>query len=122
AVVQHAYGEMLLRRNAGGDRERAGQMLDRALATAREIGLARIVRRISELGAPAPLDAAPAGQGVFRREGEFWTVRFGEGTFRLKDTKGMRYVASLLARPGVEVHVMELVAAGERGSAASRGA
>src|SRR5438477_384766 len=66
--------------------------------------------------------AVPAGENAFRREGQFWTVRFGGATFRLKDTKGMRYIAALLVRPGVEVHVMELVAAGEGTAAVSSAA
>src|SRR5205823_804016 len=36
-----------------------------------------------------------------------------------KDTKGMRYIAALLARPGVEVHAMELAASVEDARVAS---
>src|SRR5205823_6110088 len=115
-AVRYAYGDMLLRRNGPGDRERAREHLEEALSTAREIGLNLLVRKIEELGAPGrPAAAAIAGESVFRREGEFWTVGFGDAMFRLKDTKGMRHLAALLARPGIEVHVMELVAASSGG-------
>ncbi|MFL1485763.1 tetratricopeptide repeat protein [Marinobacter sp. LN3S78] len=53
--------------------------------------------------------------GVFRCEGEMRTVTFGGGTVRLKDLKGMRYLERLLAEPGREFHVLDLVAV-ERGA------
>ncbi len=54
---------------------------------------------------------AGAGQnekGVFRKEGEYWTVGYGGKTFRLKDTKGLGYLAHLLRHPSVEFHVLDL--------------
>src|SRR6202140_5195719 len=47
--------------------------------------------------------------GIFRNEGEFWTVGYGGKTFRLKDTKGLGYLVHLLRYPGVEFHVLDLV-------------
>jgi predicted ATPase len=47
--------------------------------------------------------------GVFRKEGEFWTVGYGGKTFRLKDTKGLGSLVHLLRHPGVEFHVLDLV-------------
>ena len=77
--------------------------------------------------APAPtapvehqdaLDERPtAGGNIFRREGDYWTVTFDGHTVRVRDLKGMRYLARLLADPGREFHVLDLVAA-ETGSAA----
>src|SRR6202050_1131529 len=46
--------------------------------------------------------------GVFRKEGEYWTVGYGGKTFRLRDTKGLGYLAHLLRHPGVEFHVLDL--------------
>jgi tetratricopeptide (TPR) repeat protein len=57
------------------------------------------------LGVPA------ARSNVFRREGDYWTVTFDGDTVRLRDVKGMRYLARLLADPGREHHVLDLVAA-----------
>ncbi len=46
-------------------------------------------------------------------EGEFWTMTARTaGTFRLKDTLGLQYLARLLAAPGREIHVLDLVAGG----------
>jgi hypothetical protein len=58
-----------------------------------------------------------ASVNTFRREGDYWTVTFEEHTIRVRDLKGMRYLARLLADPGREFHVLDLVAA-ERGSLA----
>jgi len=63
-------------------------------------------------------DAQPAASlDVFRREGDYWTVIFEAQTVRVRDLKGMRYLARLLADPGREFHVLDLVAA-ETGSGA----
>ena len=48
---------------------------------------------------------------MFRREGDYWTVLFEGSTVRVRDLKGMHYLARLLADPGREYHVLDLVAA-----------
>jgi tetratricopeptide (TPR) repeat protein len=48
---------------------------------------------------------------VFRREEDYWLVVFEGHTVRLRDLKGMHYLARLLASPGREHHVLDLVAA-----------
>ena len=57
-------------------------------------------------------DEQPAASlNVFRREGDYWSVIFEGHTVRVRDLKGMRYLARLLADPGREYHVLDLVAA-----------
>ncbi len=64
-------------------------------------------------------DEQPTGSaGVFRREGDYWSVTFEGRTVRVRDLKGLRYLARLLAEPGREYHVLDLVAA-ETGHGAS---
>jgi hypothetical protein len=82
-----------------------------------------LVGRRGEVMAPFMAGAAglpsEVGRNVFRREGEYWTVAF-EGTMvRLKDAKGLRHLARLLAHPGREFHAVDLEAA--EGSGASPG-
>jgi AAA ATPase domain len=48
-------------------------------------------------------------QAIFRKEGEYWTVGYGGNSFRLKDTKGLGYLAHLLRHPATEFHVLDLV-------------
>jgi len=49
------------------------------------------------------------GAAVFRREGEYWTVEHGRTAVRLRDSKGLGYLAELVATPGVERHALDLV-------------
>jgi hypothetical protein len=61
-------------------------------------------------GTGGPASTVPYAQtGVFRKEGEYWTVGYGRNSFRLRDTKGLGYLAHLLRHPGVEFHVLDLV-------------
>jgi len=48
---------------------------------------------------------------AFRREGDYWALGYAGTTVRLADTKGMRYLARLLADPGREFHALDLVTA-----------
>src|SRR5262250_3836054 len=58
------------------------------------------LRRLADLIERA---AAPAASGnVFRREGEYWTVRYDGSVARLRDAKGLGYLAQLLGNPGRE--------------------
>ncbi|SRR6266852_4417266 len=56
------------------------------------------------------------GQPIFCKEGEYWAIGYGRKYFRLKDTKGLGYLAHLLRHPGVEFHVLDLAGgiAGQR--------
>jgi hypothetical protein len=65
----------------------------------------------------APNEQPLVSANVFRREGDYWSVIFDGQTVRVRDLKGMRYLARLLADPGREYHVLDLVAA-ETGSGA----
>ena len=58
---------------------------------------------------PGASGSRSSENGIFRKEGEFWTVGYGGKTFRLKDTKGLGYLVHLLRHPGVEFHVLDLV-------------
>ncbi|MFZ1122464.1 MAG: AAA family ATPase, partial [Candidatus Binataceae bacterium] len=64
-------------------------------------------------GSADPGDPGPSVRslqnGVFRKEGEYWTVGYGGKAFRLKDTKGLGYLAHLLRHPGAEFHVLDLM-------------
>ena len=48
-------------------------------------------------------------QAIFRKEGEFWAIGYPGKFFRLKDTKGLGYLAHLLHHPAAEFHVLDLV-------------
>jgi uncharacterized membrane protein/CheY-like chemotaxis protein len=63
-------------------------------------------------------------QAIFRKEGEYWAIGYGKKSFRLKDTKGLGYLAHLLRHPAIEFHVLDLSGgiAGEREDKTSQSA
>ncbi len=66
--------------------------------------------RSAAAGAGEPvLSLRSAQRGAFRKEGEYWTVGHGGKSFRLKDTKGLGYLAHLIRHPAAEFHVLDLV-------------
>lgn len=121
AHTQHEYANLLLRRARPEDQGRARQMLDQAATTAVGIGMTRLaeqidglrpleeravgVREIADSGAE-PAEAA--GTELFRREGEYWTIRYGGSVVRLPNSKGLQCLAQLLTHPGREFHVLDL--------------
>ena len=121
---------MLLARGQATARSRAAELLDGALATADTLGMAAVAEGIRTLqaaqaGQPVPAEPAAAleaARNLFRREGEYWTVAYQGSMVRLKDAKGLRHLARLLAHPGQEFHAVDLEAAeGQPGQAAPLG-
>jgi tetratricopeptide (TPR) repeat protein len=49
-------------------------------------------------------------ENLFRREGEYWTVCYRGRVVRLKNMRGLEYIALLLGQPGKEVHALDLSA------------
>jgi len=73
---------------------------------------------VRQRGEPAPRKCTMPSRGrqrrplpapaVFRREGEYWTIAYDGAVVRLRDAKGLHYVAYLLGHPGREVYVADL--------------
>jgi tetratricopeptide (TPR) repeat protein len=134
ARTQLACAEALRSRGRPGDRERAETLRTAAEQTARALGMQNLLARaaaparkahdppaLASVAAEprAPLVGgapAPPTRGVFHHSGEHWTVGEGSTRLRLKDSKGMRYLAALLGRPACEIHVNELIG-GDQGAA-----
>lgn len=114
ARAQSRLASLMLSQNPdAAKRARVAAMLAEAGQCAAELGLADVTARVERLrtklgSAPAPA-LAEAGH-AFRQEGEVWTVRYEGKEVRLKDGKGPRYLAALLAAPGRELHVLQFVA------------
>jgi hypothetical protein len=60
--------------------------------------------QLSAPGGPGVED----GEQVFRREGEYWTIVFDGVTSRLRDARGLRHLAVLLAHPHEPVAALAL--------------
>src|SRR2546427_11427707 len=59
------------------------------------------------------VDAADGQRkGEFVREGDYWTISFAARVLRLRDAKGLLYLAHLLRRPGQPVSVLDLAEQG----------
>src|SRR5262249_55987034 len=63
--------------------------------------------------APA-LSAAMEDACVFRQEGEYWTLAYHGKMARLRDTRGLHYIARLLTQPGCDLHVRDLATMNQR--------
>lgn len=99
-----------------GRDEAARRHFDDALASHRAMGAMLLVEateryRDANLG-PASTPSA-ASNAAFRREGELWTLAYEEKSVGMKDAKGLRDLATLLAAPGHAIHVTELLGATE---------
>ena len=59
------------------------------------------------LGSPGP----SVETHRFQREGDYWTIAFAGTVVRVRDMRGLQYLARLLGRPGARIRVEHLVAA-----------
>src|ERR1700676_4450166 len=105
-----AQPELVLRLAQGYDLERRGSP-EIGPERLREIQIVRDTQS-ARSGSPSTRALGPnvrsAQKGVFRKEGEYWTVGYSGKAFRLKDTKGLGYLAHLLRHPATEFHVLHL--------------
>ena len=67
-------------------------------------------RAASSVGAPRLLERTTAEHdgNVFRRDGDYWTIRHRSVEFRLRDSKGLRDLRELLSRPGTAIAALDL--------------
>jgi hypothetical protein len=114
AHTEREYAAMLLRRAAPGDRERADALRAAAMRTYSELGMQTYLERAAALAVdPFPAEGAAGAHCVLRREGDSWAVGYEGASFRLRDAKGLRYLARLLADPERELHVVDLAGAAD---------
>jgi DNA-binding response OmpR family regulator len=88
------------------------QAIDRKIGQATaEQGQTATRERILRAGLPTVIPSTQRSVfNIFLRESEYWTVVYANTTVRLKDAKGLHYLAYLLQRPGQDVHVFDLLA------------
>jgi class 3 adenylate cyclase len=56
---------------------------------------------------------SPDSEVLLRKEGDFWTVAHAGTLVRMKDIKGLSYLARLMSHPNREFHALDLVAGGQ---------
>ncbi|MDQ4132899.1 MAG: AAA family ATPase [Actinomycetota bacterium] len=94
------HARMLLARDSPGDRTGAVELLTEARAEFRELGLAfyegRVAIIMDSLVEPA---AASSTTASIRYGDDGWELEYGGSRIRLHDSKGLHYLARLLAHP-----------------------
>jgi tetratricopeptide (TPR) repeat protein len=118
ARTQLDCARALCARAGRGDRERAARLLDEAATHAAELGLLRLGEQVASFRASAFTGASVSEPTVagpvvaeLRHEGDYWIIAHGGGSFQLRDTKGLTYLATLLRHPGRDFHVLDLAGA-----------
>jgi AAA ATPase domain len=94
--------------DALGEHEAAARHRAAAVAGARAVGALALAARIEGEAAPVPV---PRAGHAFRRDGEMWTLAYRGREIRMRDSKGLRDLHALLARPGTAVAALDLAAA-----------
>ena len=118
-----AEAQMLVARDRTGDPERALELLGGCGDLARNLDLEYVNEMIdsrrsaltgqrSELPRRRPGTAGCPRHASLRREGDVWAFDLDQQSVRVRDSKGVRCLAALLANPGVEIHAAELAQAG----------
>jgi hypothetical protein len=115
ARMKFELGDLFIRE--GREPERAGGLLTDARALAAQVGLPDLValidRRHPTLAAKPRASTAPSRASRARAfsmvaEGEYFAISTARGALRFKATRGMQYLARLVAQPDVAMHVLEL--------------
>lgn len=108
ATLLHELGGSM---KTGGERQKSNITDSRLLfLNAQDSGL-----RTQDLSSPTlntqhPTSTLhPPAPNQFHYEGEYWTVSFAGVTCRLKDARGLHYLAPLLQQPHQEIHVITLI-------------
>lgn len=120
ARIQLRLARTLVERSHTGDQALARDYVGRAHTTAAVLGAKDLLDTVADISSrlaapqqPAPgSKTAPRLRVVFHKEGDYWTISHGGRVFRLKDAKGMGYIARLLGNPGAEVHALDLMSGG----------
>ncbi len=114
-----AYEAWSMEAGRQGNRDTASQQIDAALTIYRHHSAGKAwTNRGNEIrarvlaGTANSVRANPAPSVVacnFKHEGAIWTISHRDRSFRIRDMKGLRYIAHLLAHPGEEFHVLDLL-------------
>jgi len=108
AIRGPVHYHLALLAGALGEHEAAARHRAAAVADARVLGALALAARIEGEAAPVPV---PRADHAFRRDGEVWTLAYRGREIRLRDSKGLRDLHALLARPGTAVAALDLAAA-----------
>jgi hypothetical protein len=119
------FDEALAHLRLGGDAAaaRAAPLLAAAREQFEALGMSGWRTRCDALATRGGSLAGRAHEAVaIRRDGAHWLLSHAGLTVRMRTSLGLRYLAHLVAHPGEEIHVRELVAAAHPSASAMAGA
>jgi len=105
AQARLAWGDALA---VSGDVSGATRLREEVRDVAHGLEVVPVLAALDEPPATVA-DKAPPPEASLILDGEAWRVRLGADTVRLRDTKGLRYLAELIEQPGTEHHALDLV-------------
>lgn len=109
-VTAHLLGRLAAFRGRIGDARRL--LSKAALAYHGANAVPWLVRAEQDLAAISGVVRRTTSiDGVFRKDGRTWHLRWRDGEATVPDSKGMHDLSVLLGQPGTPVHVLDLVAA-----------
>ena len=90
------------------------ELLEQACDTYRRLGATGWLADIrGDLATNSAVPAAPSASSM-RRRGAVWQITFNGRSVTVAHTKGLADIARLLADPGADIHVLDLVGAADR--------
>jgi tetratricopeptide (TPR) repeat protein len=113
AHTQRHLASLLRTRGADGDWERAVDLQSSAATIYRHLGVDGLAAQAQAVLARSDEWIGHNGRHVFRRQGDVWTIGGTDDLVRLRDSKGLRDIARLLAAPRRAIHVADLLLGAE---------
>lgn len=101
AASRCELAQLLAARNAPGDAVRAAGLLAEVRQAAIDFELTGLQHRAEHIGSPR--------SNVYSKDGDSWLIRYADREIRLRDSKGLRDIAALLAASGRPVPALTLV-------------
>ncbi|MBA3268205.1 MAG: hypothetical protein H0T70_08100 [Acidimicrobiia bacterium] len=113
AHTSRQWSALLRARDAGDGWERGLQLLVRAEAIYRRLGVDRLAdeaRQVLARSHEPPASERRGADNAFHHEGDTWLLSYGGVEVRLDDNLGLHDLAALLGNPGRSFHVTDLAA------------
>jgi predicted ATPase len=116
AYTCYDYARFLLAHETVMPSRAVSELLDVARRAAEEFDMPRLREKLAALEATGKAGAAsePPREvaATIRKTGDYWVMTFGTDSLRLKDSKGLVYLSTLLLNPDREFHALDLATGG----------
>ena len=110
ARTERDYGRMLRNNGMLTSSEPVRGHLIAAATIGHELGMTELTARLGSDGATPARDDTEC---ICRRQGEYWTIAYRGREMRMRHSKGLVYIATLLAHPGRDISAVDLASAAD---------